>query len=236
MDPLLLSSVGLGFVLGMRHALDPDHLAAVSTIVTEQRSLRRSSLVGSFWGAGHALALLLAGGLILAWKLSVPARVAAALEAGVAVMLVLLGLLAMRRSLRGLRLHAHRHSHDGSEHVHVHVHKQGERHVDHHHAHPLRFGVRPFAVGVMHGLAGSAGLALVVIGAAPSALAGLAYLLALALGSTAGMFVLSALMSLPLQLLASRYQLLHLRFQMLAGACSLALGLVLFGRHALGLS
>jgi cytochrome c biogenesis protein CcdA len=151
-------------------------------------------------------------------------------------MLVLLGVLAMRRSLRGLRLHAHRHSHDGSEHVHVHVHKRDEQHADHHHAHPLGFGLRPFAVGVMHGLAGSAGLALVVMGAAPSALAGLAYLFALALGSTAGMFALSALMSLPLQLLASRYRVLHLRVQMLAGACSLALGLLLFGRHALGLS
>lgn len=236
MDPLLWSSVGFGFVLGMRHALDPDHVVAVSTIVTEQRGLRRSSLVGSFWGVGHALALFVAGGLILASKLSVPARVAAALEAGVAVMLVLLGALAIRRASRGLRLHAHRHSHDGSEHVHVHAHLKGESPVNHHHAHPLGFGLRPFLVGVTHGLAGSAGLALLVMGAAPSALAGLAYLGALAVGSIAGMFLLSALMSLPLTLLASRYQLLHLRFQMLAGACSLALGLVLFGRHALGVS
>jgi ABC-type nickel/cobalt efflux system permease component RcnA len=238
MDQVLLGAIGLGLVLGMRHALDADHVAAVSTIVSEQRGIRGSALVGGFWGLGHALALLLAGGGLLAWRLQVTERVAALLEAGVAVMLVLLGILAIRRAARGLRLHAHRHTHDGREHVHVHAHHEADAHAQdahaqdaHRHGHALGVGLRPLVVGMVHGLAGGAAPALLVMGAAPSFMAGLAYLAALAAGSALGMVLLSALMSLPLHLLAARYQLLQLRVQLLAGACSLAIGLLLFGRH-----
>jgi len=238
MDQVLLGAVGLGLVLGMRHALDADHVAAVSTIVSEQRGLRGSALVGGFWGLGHALALLLAGGALLAWRLRVTERVAALLEAGVAVMLVLLGILAIRRAARGLRLHAHKHTHDGREHVHIHAHHEADAHAKdahaqdaHRHGHALGVGLRPLVVGMVHGLAGGAAPALLVMGAAPSFGAGLAYLAALAAGSALGMVLLSALMSLPLHLLAARYQLLQLRVQLLAGACSLAIGLLLFGRH-----
>src|SRR6185436_12148876 len=235
MDGLLFGAISLGLVLGMRHALDADHVAAVSTIVSGQRGLRGSALVGGFWGLGHALALLVAGGALLAWRVQVTERAAALLESGVGLMLVL---LAIRRAARGLRLHAHRHTHDGREHVHIHAHGEGERHAEdaHHHGHVLGVGARPLLVGMVHGLAGSAAPALLVMGAAPSFLAGLAYLAALAAGSALGMLLLSALMSLPLTLLASRYQLLQLRVQLLAGACSLAIGLLLFGRQLLALS
>jgi len=238
MDGLLFGAISLGLVLGMRHALDADHVAAVSTIVSGQRGLRGSALVGGFWGLGHALALLLAGGALLAWRVQVTERAAALLESGVGLMLVLLGILAIRRAARGLRLHAHRHTHDGREHVHIHAHGEGERHAEdaHHHGHALGVGARPLLVGMVHGLAGSAAPALLVMGAAPSFLAGLAYLAALAAGSALGMLLLSALMSLSLTLLASRYQLLQLRVQLLAGACSLAIGLLLFGRQLLALS
>src|SRR5262245_35655390 len=173
----------------MRHALDADHVAAVSTIVSAERGLRGSALVGGFWGLGHAAALLLAGGALLAWRLRVSERVAALLEAGVAVMLVLLGLLAIRRATRGLRLHAHRHTHDGREHVHIHAHREDEAHAPsaHRHGHALGVGLRPLIVGMVHGLAGSAAPALLVMGAAPSWVAGLAYLAALAAGSALGM-------------------------------------------------
>jgi ABC-type nickel/cobalt efflux system permease component RcnA len=243
MDQFLLGAIGLGLVLGMRHALDADHVAAVSTIVSEQRGLRGSALVGGFWGLGHALALLLAGGALLAWRLRVTERVAALLEAGVAVMLVLLGILAIRRAARGLRLHAHKHTHDGREHVHIHAHHEADAHAKdahakdgHRHGHALGVGLRPLVVGMVHGLAGGAAPALLVMGAAPSFMAGLAYLAALAAGSALGMVLLSALLSLPLHLLAARYQLLQLRVQLLAGACSLAIGLLLFGRHVWALS
>lgn len=232
MDGMLLTAAGVGFVMGVRHALDPDHVVAVSAIVSEQGSLRRSSLVGTFWGLGHALSLLAAGGALLALKLSVPARAAIWLEGAVGAMLVLLGVSTLRAALHGWRLHAHRHAHDGREHVHLHAHRPGAE-AAHHHAHPLGFGLRPFMVGVVHGLAGSAGAALLALGAAPSARAGLAYMGMLGLGSVAGMVGLSSLLSLPLALLSKRYTRLHLRFQLLAGACSLALGLWLFGHHAL---
>ena len=234
MSGLLLGSIGLGLALGMRHALDADHVAAVSTIVSEQRGVRGSALVGGFWGLGHAASLLIAGGLLLAWRLQVPERLASLLEVGVALMLVLLGILAIRRAARGLRLHAHKHTHDGREHVHIHAHRADEAHAPdapHRHGHALGVGLRPLLVGMVHGLAGSAAPALLVMGAAPSWLAGLAYLAALAAGSALGMVLLTTLMSLPLALLAARYQVLQLRVQLLAGACSLGVGLLLCYRH-----
>src|SRR5712692_10577410 len=198
---------GIGFLLGMRHALDPDHVVAVSTIASEQRSLTRSSLVGAFWGLGHALALMAASAAVLTLKLSVRASVAHWLEGGVAVMLVLLGVIAIRRGLREWTVHAHRHAHDGREHVHVHLHKTPDGHGGHQHRHILGFGWRPFSVGVAHGLAGSAGLAIVAVGTTTSVAAGLLYIGMLGLGSAAGMMILTALMSLPLVILAGRYRL-----------------------------
>jgi len=221
-------------VLGVRHALDPDHLVAVSTIVSQQGGLRRSALVGSFWGLGHSSSLLLAGGALLALKLSIPPAVTAALEAVVALMLMLLGGAAIRSALKGFRLHAHRHTHDGVEHVHVHAHHAGATHV-HQHEHVGDFRLRSFLVGIVHGLAGSAGLALLVMSTAPSALAGLFYVGALCAGSFTGMLLLSSLMSLPLTLMASHYAILQLRLQLLAGAGSLVFGLWWCGHHAFGL-
>ena len=233
MTALLLTTAGVGFVLGLRHALDPDHVAAVSTILGEQRSLRRSSLVGTFWGLGHALSLLLAGGALLVLRLSVPPVVERWMESTVAVMLVVLGAAALRSGLRGVTLHAHRHTHDGHEHVHLHAHHAAAP-AGHRHVHPLGVGWRPFLVGTVHGLAGSGAVAVLALSAAPSLAAGLAYILMLGLGAVAGMLVLSTLLSLPLALLPERHAQLHRRFQVLAGACTLALGLWIFGQQAIG--
>jgi ABC-type nickel/cobalt efflux system permease component RcnA len=219
---MLSSVVAVGFVLGLRHALDPDHVVAVTALASGKRGLGRTSLIGAFWGLGHALSLSAAGGLILALRLSVPRGLAALMESIVGVMLIGLGALAVRAALR-FRLHAHPHQHDGATHVHFHAHRAGEP-SRHDHAHPLRGGLRPFMVGLVHGLAGSAGLALVALGAAPSLTAGLAYIAMLGVGSIAGMFVLSALMSLPLGYLESRYAGLHRGLQLLAGALSVAFG------------
>jgi ABC-type nickel/cobalt efflux system permease component RcnA len=233
MSALLLTTAGVGFVLGLRHALDPDHVAAVSTILGQQRSLRHSSLVGTFWGLGHALALLVAGGALLALRLHVPPAVERWMESMVAVMLVVLGAAALRSGLRGVTLHAHRHVHDGREHVHLHAH-HAEAPSSHHHVHPLGVGLKPFLVGTVHGLAGSGAVAVLALSAAPSLAAGLAYILALGLGAVAGMLVLSTLLSLPLALLPQRHAELHRRFQLLAGACTVALGLWLIGQNAVG--
>src|SRR5919198_4743690 len=188
-DGMLATVVGVGFVLGLRHALDPDHVVAVTTLASEKTGLRRTSLVGAFWGLGHALSLALAGGTILALRLRVPPAVGDALEAVVGAMLVILGAAALRRAAR-VRLHAHPHAHGGQVHVHFHAHDRARAPGDaigHHHPHPFRGGLRPFLVGLMHGVAGSAGLALLALGAAPSLAAGLTYIAILGLGWIAGM-------------------------------------------------
>src|SRR5919199_1932932 len=140
---MLISVLGLGFVLGLKHALEPDHVVAVSTIVSEHRSLRKSSLVGTFWGLGHTASLLAAAVAVIVLKLRVPALLAPWLEFAVALMLVLLGARALGRALRGWRLHAHMHTHDGRRHVHLHLHRPGEGEA-HAHRHLLGLGARPF--------------------------------------------------------------------------------------------
>jgi ABC-type nickel/cobalt efflux system permease component RcnA len=229
MTALLWSAVALGFVLGLRHALDPDHVVAVSTIVSAEPSWRRSSLIGSFWGLGHATSLLTLGGLIVALRINIT-------ELAVSVMLVGLGVYAIRSARVGFRLHAHKHTHEDAahgekkEHIHLHIHQPHARPA-HQHAHPLRFGLRPYAIGLVHGIAGSGGLALLVMATAKTAAAGLLYMAALAFGALVGMGILSGLLTLPLAVLRTRYETLHLRFQFLSGVCSVAFGLWLFSEH-----
>lgn len=230
MTTLLWGAVVLGFILGLRHALDPDHVVAISTIVTDEPDWRRSSLIGSFWGLGHAASLLTLSGLILVLRINVTEIAASRLEIVVAIMLVGLGLLAIRAARAGFRLHAHPHKHDGLEHAHLHAH-QPHQAPAHQHRHGLRFGLRPFAVGLVHGVAGSGGLALLVLATAKSTAEGLLYMAALAFGAFVGMGILSGLMTLPLTALRSRYQTVHLGFQYLSGICSVAFGAWLFAEH-----
>lgn len=236
MTTLLWSAVVLGFVLGLRHALDPDHVVAVSTIVSAEPNWRRSSLIGSFWGLGHATSLLTLGGLIVALRINITELAASRLEIIVSVMLVGLGIYAIRSARAGFRLHAHKHTHEDAvagekkEHAHLHVHKPHAEPV-HQHAHTLKFGLRPYAIGLVHGVAGSGGLALLVMATAKTAAEGILYMAALAFGALVGMGILSGLLTLPLSALRARYETLHLRFQFLSGVCSVAFGLWLFSEH-----
>jgi ABC-type nickel/cobalt efflux system permease component RcnA len=230
MTTLLWSAAVLGFVLGLRHALEPDHVVAVSTIVTGEPDWRRSSLIGSFWGLGHAASLLTLGGMIVALRLRLTAVTASRLEVIVALMLVGLGFYAIRSARAGFRLHAHPHEHNGREHVHLHTHEPRRPPV-HQHTHTLKFGLRPFAVGLVHGVAGSGGLALLVMATAKTTAEGLLYMAALALGAFVGMGILSGLMTLPLSALRAKYETLHLRFQYVSGICSVAFGAWLIALH-----
>lgn len=233
MTTLLWSAVVLGFVLGLRHALDPDHVVAVSTIVSAEPNWRRSSLIGSFWGLGHATALLTLGGIMVALRVTITELAASRLELIVSVMLVGLGVYAIRSARAGFRLHAHPHRHDDREHAHLHLHPTHAVAV-HQHAHPPGFALRPYAIGLVHGIAGSGSLALLVMATAKTAAEGLLYMAALALGALVGMGLLSALLTLPLAALRARYETLHLRFQFLSGWCSVAFGLWLFSGHLAG--
>src|SRR5262249_6007991 len=171
-----LAVFGLGFALGIRHALDPDHLVAVSTIVSRNNSVIRSSFAGALWGIGHTASLFVCGTIVLALRLSIPESFVATAERAVAVMLVLLGANALWRAIRNSKLHVHLHTHGGRRHVHFHVHDAAAPAV-HDHAHGVKIGLRSFLIGMVHGLAGTGGLMILVIAAAPSFLAGSLYIL-----------------------------------------------------------
>src|SRR3989442_108979 len=147
MNESMLATLGLGFVLGLKHATEADHLAAVSTIVSERRSLWQSAAVGALWGMGHTASLLVAGVLVIGLGVAIPEALANILELAVALMIVFLG-------VRLLRLHIHPHAHGGSTHIHLHF--QNEPHAGH--GHSGLAGWRPVLVGIVHGLAGSAAL------------------------------------------------------------------------------
>jgi high-affinity nickel permease len=204
------SLASLGFVLGLRHAIEADHLAAISTIVTERRSLLSSSLVGAFWGLGHTLALLIAGVGVLLLRYQVTDRMAHALELGVGLMLVLLG----ANVLRTLRHRGASHSHD---------HAAG---ASHSHARAWRVA-RPLLVGMVHGLAGSAPLLLLTLAIVSSPLAAFLYIAVFGAGSMLGMALMSVLLSVPAHFTVDHFARTHLALRGFAGLFSVALGLVI---------
>ncbi len=225
----LLATIGLGFVLGLKHALDADHLVAVTTMAGRQRSLLRCSLVGAWWGIGHTASLLAASLVVIAMRRAIPVRAANAMELAVGVMLVVLGADLLRRVLRG-ELRAHVHEHDG--HTHLHVHAGAGTDPDerrrHHHV-----GKRPFLVGVVHGLAGTAALTLVVLSTIAGVWAGLLYVLVFGAGTIAGMLVMSALVGLPMVLAARLTGRLTAQIQLVAAVSSMAFGVYYSLHHLL---
>lgn len=219
-----VTALALGFVLGMRHALDADHVVAVSTIVTRARSLFGALWIGAFWGIGHTLTLLGVGTVLLLLQITIPNRVALAMELAVGLMLVFLGGMVAAGLVRE-RLHLHPHRHEDAEadpHVHLHMHTDTEPHP---HQHSLRRGYRSLAVGMVHGLAGSAALMLLVVSNIGSAGEGVLYLLAFGLGSIGGMMLVSMLVSLPFVFTAIRFNRLNVTLTAFASLASIALGI-----------
>ncbi len=212
-------------MLGLRHALDPDHLAAVSTFASEERSLWRSSLVGVSWGLGHTLSLVGFGSVIAVFRVTVTPRWSNWLEFAVGVMLVVLGLNVLRKIRQTPPVHAHTHEHDGVVHSHLHFHLGQAGHAHGHHT--LLFRGRPFVVGIVHGLAGTAAVTLMVVAAIPSLAMALTYLVIFGIGTIGGMVAMSVLMSLPLALAAGRFVRLERLVRLAAGLASLGFGLFL---------
>ncbi len=213
----------LGLVLGIKHAVEADHLAAVTTLVTQRSSILGSALVGGLWGIGHSLSLLLAGMVVILLHVQIGEKTALALEMGVAVMLIVLGLNALIKMSRGGKLHLHGHRHGPLLHSHLHLHDVAPETEPHTH-HGLKLGPRPLIVGMIHGLAGSAALMLLVLTTIPSPLVGFAYIVVFGLGTIAGMMFMSALVGLPVHLTAGRFERAHLALRGLAGIFSLGLG------------
>jgi cytochrome c biogenesis protein CcdA len=185
-----LATLSLGFVLGLKHAFDSDHVIAVSTIVTREQSPWRSLWMGLCWGVGHTLTLLFVGCVVVGLKLQIPEPLEMSLECVVGVMLITLGGATLVDWWRK-RIHVHHHQHDGSMHTHFHTHA-GD--TSHRHSHRLRVGVKPLVIGMIHGLAGSAALMLIVLTAIPSPTLGLVYIGIFGVGSVLGMGLISLLL------------------------------------------
>ena len=220
----------LGFVLGLRHALDTDHIAAVATVLAQRPSWRASSLVGLSWGLGHTVVLLLVGALVLVLRVPIPEPIAMAAEFAVGVMLVVLG------GLLGIKLvkeqwHMHQHDHDGAKHVHLHSHTQSPGHG---HSHWWRESVRPLCIGMAHGLAGSAALLLLVVASAHSVMEGLVYITVFGCGSILGMMLIGLVLSFPVVWSLRLGQPVFLAVQGVASLGSVGLGLSIIYRVLMG--
>ncbi len=216
----LLTSMAFGLFLGMEHALDADHVVAVSAIVSESRSLFRSLLIGIVWGIGHTATLLVVGLFLLFFGITPPPWVAFSAEFLVGIILILLGVQILWKYNRK-RTHAHFHRHGDEVHIHFHSHEVTDAHTHEHHGPRMR---KPLFVGLAHGVAGSAALMLVVLSKIQSPFVGVFYILAFGLGSILGMLVISVFIGLPFLLTVGRFQRFHAGARLAAGFLSIVLG------------
>ncbi len=223
MEAGLMTAMALGFVLGMRHALDADHVVAVSTIVSRDKSLWGSATIGLFWGLGHTLTLFAAGALILTLKITIPEKVALVMELAVGIMLVFLGGIVAAGLIRE-HLHLHPHQHDGESHLHLHTHPPVEPHL---HPHTIRRRYRSLMVGMVHGLAGSGALMLLIVSTIRSVLEGLIYIVLFGAGSILGMMLITIVVSIPFVYTAVHFNRLNKILTAIASVASIGLGTLL---------
>jgi high-affinity nickel-transport protein len=237
------SIIALGFFLGMRHATDPDHVIAVSTIVSRQRNIARSALIGAFWGIGHTLTILLVGAAIILFNLVIPPRIGLSMELSVGLMLVLLGFMNVISFFRASSvtdgstiIHSHAHSHGDYVHSHPHGHSP-EAHPHRAEHTPLgyldrafgRLGpyqhMRPLIVGIVHGLAGSAAVALLVLTTIRNPYSAIAYLLVFGIGTIAGMMLITMSIASTFHIIGRNHRISR-GLAVASGILSLAFGLV----------
>jgi len=250
----VLLILGIGFFLGMRHATDPDHVVAVSTIVSRERSLPRAGWIGILWGVGHTLTILIVGAAIILFGVVIPPRLGLTLEFSVALMLILLGILNLTGAMHWLShrfspahpqhhgTHSHLHSHGDYAHVHPHRHgaDAGNNDTTEHHgtevepphwlrAPLLRLGIfhslRPLLVGIVHGLAGSAAVALLVLGTIREARWAVFYLLVFGVGTMVGMMLMTLAFAVPFTFAGNRFAWLNKGLVTATGLVSLVFGL-----------
>jgi len=246
----MLAIAALGFFLGMRHATDPDHVIAISTIVARQRSVRGAAVVGAVWGLGHTLTILVVGGGIVLLGWVIPPRLGLSMELSVGVMLIVLGVMNLVSAL-GRIDEAHAGDHHAHGQVHSHPHPHGDYVHSHAHSHdpeahphrpeqtPVgwidrRFGsltiyqlLRPLLVGVVHGLAGSAAIALLVLTTIGTPVWGVLYLAVFGVGTIVGMMLITVAIAIPFAVSGPRIARLSHRLRIATGLLSLGFGLFL---------
>lgn len=252
----LLSIIALGFFLGMRHATDADHVIAVSTIVSRHRSIRHAAVIGALWGVGHTLTILIVGSGIILFGWVIPTRIGLSMEFSVGIMLILLGVLNLTGFLQWITNNLSPaspqvHSHDHPAAFHAHVHTHGDYIHTHPHAHhpevhahdpnrtPVNWfdrhfsrlglyqSLRPLIIGLVHGLAGSAAVALLVLATIRDAKWAVLYLLVFGVGTIAGMMLITGAMALPLAFSGGRFTRLDSGLRIASGLISLGFGLFL---------
>lgn len=239
----LFSIIALGFFLGMRHATDADHVVAVTTIVSRERSVRSAALIGILWGLGHTLTIFLVGSLIILFGVVIPPRLGLTMELSVGLMLILLGILNLSGMMQWITQNfgagvTHTHSHGGV----VHSHGTPADASEAENAPSLgwldrtfgRLGLyqtlRPLAIGIVHGLAGSAAVALLVLTTIRVSYLAIAYLLVFGLGTVAGMMLITAAIAVPFTLSEKRFLRMNRVLATASGVISLVLGSVIVYR------
>lgn len=224
---MMLSILGLGFLMGMRHACEADHAAAVASLATRSGSIAQTVKQGMVWGLGHTLTLLIFSSLVLMLGSIIPERYAQGLELMVGVMLVGLGIDVFRR-MRKNRIHFHVHQHpDVPPHFHAHGHTEPAHPDNSSHDHAHGFPYRALLIGLMHGMAGSAALILLTLNTTLSASQAIIYILLFGVGSTIGMGLLSLIMAIPFWYSARSLTWLHNGLQACVGVMTTILGVLM---------
>jgi high-affinity nickel-transport protein len=238
----LISIIAIGFLLGMRHATDPDHVIAVTTIVSQQRSTRRAALIGIFWGLGHTLTIFVVGCAIILFNVVIPVRLGLAMEFSVSLMLIILGgwnLASFGRTLPSpAHVHVHPHRHGDFVHSHPHVHEPEEHSHDPQNDPIAKLDrtlggrsfyllMRPLIVGIVHGLAGSAAVALLILATIRNPSWAIAYLLVFGVGTIAGMMLITMSIASAFRFVGNRFQEFGRRLALVSGVISVGFGLLL---------
>lgn len=229
----ILTILGFGFLLGLKHATEADHVVAVSTIVTEQKQWWRSALVGAVWGLGHTATLLVLAIAVIGFKLTLPDRLEEILHHAVGVMLILLGANVIRKVIRG-DLHHHGHAHLHGDVLHNHPHSECADEAEpldsktHRTLSFLRNSWRSFFIGMMHGAAGCGALMLLVLleMKIESRALGLLYVGLFGVGSLVGMLLMTLIIGIPVAFTARRFSNWNQRLQFVAGLLSIGFGIL----------